>query len=283
MQLVTSIPAWKQVRLGLGGAVGLVPTMGALHAGHVALVRRCRAENDVTVVWIFVNPKQFGPSEDFARYPRDLARDMRLLETEGVDYILSPTVEEVYPEAFQTTVNVEGLTRPLEGAVRPGHFQGVTTIVAKMFCLTQPRRAYFGQKDAQQSLVVQRLVFDLGMLTEVVVCPTVREADGLAMSSRNVYLDAEERAFAPTLYRALQAAERAIAAGERDADALRERMRREFSGRPGVSVDYVSIADVQTLQELATVDRPALLSLAVRVGRTRLIDNIPMTPPGAGR
>ena len=280
MQLVTSIPDWKTLRLGLSGTVGLVPTMGALHAGHLALVRRCRAENDVTVVWIFVNPKQFGPSEDFERYPRDLARDMRLLQAEGVDYILSPTVEEVYPERFQTIVDVQQLTRPLEGLARPGHFQGVTTVVAKMLCLTQPRRAYFGQKDAQQALVIERMAFDLGMLTEIVVCATVREPDGLAMSSRNVYLDAEQRAFAPTLYRVLQATARAIAAGERDAEVLRERMRGEFQGRAGVSVDYVSVADVETLQELERVERPALVSLAVRVGKTRLIDNVPVTPPG---
>src|SRR3989304_1066528 len=215
MKVVRSVPEWKALRPALPHSLGLVPTMGYLHEGHLSLVRRARAENEAVGVWIFVNPKQFMAGEDFATHPRDEARDLARLGAEGVDYVLAPGVEGVYPDGFQTYVSVEALSAPLEGVSRPGHFRGVATVVAKMFCLTQPRAAYFGQKDAQQCAVVRRMAADLGMLLEGVVCPTIREPDGLAMSSRNAYLQPPERKAAAVLYRALQAAGRAFRQGER--------------------------------------------------------------------
>ena len=279
MKVISSVSEWRALRRTLPRELGLVPTMGALHEGHLSLVRRCRAENEVAVVWIFVNPKQFGPKEDFTRYPRDLNADLRKLEETGVDYIFAPTVEDIYPEDFQTTVAVERLTKPLEGAARPGHFAGVTTVVAKMFCLTQPERAYFGQKDAQQCVVIRQMVADLGMLMDMVVCPTVREPDGLAMSSRNVYLSPEERQRATALYRALTSAMQAVEQGERDGESLRGRMRAMLEAVPGLVVEYVSVADPRTLQEMDSLSGEGLMSLAVKLGRTRLIDNMPFTVP----
>lgn len=276
MQVITTLAQWAPLRKSLTGSLGLVPTMGALHEGHLSLVRRARAENSIVVVWIFVNPKQFGPSEDFRSYPRDLARDAALVQSAGADYVLAPGVEDVYPEGFQTSVQVEELSRPLEGAVRPGHFRGVATVVAKMFCLTQPSRGYFGQKDAQQCAVVQRMARDLGFPMDIVICPTMREPDGLAMSSRNVYLDPAERKASAALYRALQAAERAARAGEREGEALRAVMRAELAKEPLGKIEYVSVAHLATLEEVARVNGPILLSLAVRFGKARLIDNIPL-------
>ena len=274
MKVFSSLPAWAAHRRALQGSLGLVPTMGYLHEGHTSLVRRSLAENDSTVVWIFVNARQFDASPDFAAYPRDMERDLRLLEELGTNLVLAPREDEVYPEGFQTYVTVEEVAGPLEGLHRPGHFRAVTTVVAKMLCLTQAHRAYFGQKDAQQNVVVRRMVGDLGIPAEIVVCPTVRESDGLALSSRNVNLSPPERMAATVLYRALREAEGAIACGEREGDALRARMGAVLAAEPLARVDYVSIADPDTLQECATVTGPVLASLAVHFGKTRLIDNI---------
>lgn len=274
MRVVHTIAEARAVRRALPGTWGFVPTMGYLHEGHLSLVRRARAENDRVAVSIFVNPTQFGPHEDYARYPRDLERDLRLLEPLGVDLVFIPSVEEMYPPGFQTWVIVEEVSRPLEGASRPGHFRGVATVVAKLFNILQPDRAYFGQKDAQQTVVIRRMVQDLNIPVEIVICPTVREPDGLAMSSRNSYLNPEERRAATVLFRALQAAKARYEAGERDAERLREAMREVIRAEPLARIDYVSVAHPETLQELERVEGPALLSLAVYIGTTRLIDNL---------
>jgi pantoate--beta-alanine ligase len=254
--------------------------MGALHEGHLSLVRGARADNDTVVVSIFVNPTQFGPSEDYALYPRDPNRDLALLRDLGTDLVFMPPVEEMYPEGFDTHVEVEKLTQRLEGASRPGHLRGVATVVTKLFNIIQPHRAYFGQKDAQQLAVIRRLTRDLDLPVEVVGLPTVREPDGLAMSSRNAYLSPEERKAALVLYRSLEAAQELWRSGVRDASLIRRRMN-EVLAAPATGglarVDYVSVADAETLEELETVDRPALVSLAVRIGKTRLIDNIVFT------
>ncbi len=280
MEVITTAAAMTARRRALTGTVGLVPTMGYLHEGHLSLVRRARAENDIVIATIFVNPSQFGPHEDLATYPRDLPRDLSLLEAEKTDIVFAPaTPAEMYPPGYQTWIDLTDLSTKLEGARRPGHFRGVATIVAKLFNLTRPHRAYFGQKDAQQCVVIRRLVADLNFDLEVVVCPTVREPHGLAMSSRNAYLSPEERARAAVLYRALQAAAAALAAGERDAEALRQVMGQVLAAEPLAQVDYVSIADPETLDELTGDLRgPALASLAVRIGRARLIDNLLLTP-----
>jgi len=256
--------------------VGVVPTMGWLHAGHRSLMRRARADDATTVVTIFVNPRQFGDPGDLAKYPRNEARDMAICEEEGVDLVFAPSVEEVYPPGFDTTVRVGAISEPLEGAARPGHFDGVATVVAVLFDLVGAEHAYFGQKDAQQVLVVRAMARDLAIPTEVIACPTVREPDGLAMSSRNVHLTPEERAAAPVLHRALVAARDAWAGGERSGEALRARMRSVLAQESLARADYVSVADAATLRELDRVDGPALLSLAVRLGSTRLIDNEPI-------
>jgi pantoate--beta-alanine ligase len=248
--------------------------MGYLHAGHLSLVERARRENDRVAASIFVNPTQFGPGEDYESYPRDLKRDESLLEEAGVHLLWTPTREELYPPGFQTYVEVEDVTRRLEGAARPGHFRGVATIVAKLFNVIQPDRAYFGQKDAQQVVVIRRMARDLNYPVEIVVCPTLREPDGLAMSSRNVYLTPEQRRAAPVLYRALSAAEAAWQAGEWDASALRVVIETILSIEPLATVEYVSASDPGTLEEVdGPVDR-LLLSLAVRIGSARLIDNL---------
>jgi pantoate--beta-alanine ligase len=253
--------------------VGLVPTMGWLHDGHRALIARARAENATTVVSIFVNPRQFGDPADLERYPRNEARDLEICAEEGADLVFAPTVDEVYPSGFETVVQVGPVSRPLEGAARPGHFDGVATVVAILFNLVGAERAYFGQKDAQQLLVIRRMATDLAIPTEVLAHPTVREPDGLAMSSRNVHLSPTQRAAAPVLRRALLAARSRRAAGERSAEALRSAMRDVLASEPLANLDYVSVADSSTLEELDTIDGPALLSLAVRFGSTRLIDN----------
>ena len=253
--------------------VGLVPTMGWLHDGHRALMARARAESATTVVTIFVNPRQFGDPADLARYPRNEDRDLDICEAEGVELVFMPSVEEVYPPGFDTTVSLGAIARPLEGAARPGHFEGVATVVAILFNLIRAERAYFGQKDAQQVAVIRRMSIDLAIPTEVIACPTVRDPDGLAMSSRNVHLAPNERAAAPVLRRALLSAREAWSAGERSGDVLRDRMLAELAEEPLAAVEYVSVADAGTLEELDQVAGPALLSLAVEFGTTRLIDN----------
>jgi len=256
--------------------IGLVPTMGWLHEGHRALMARARGENTTTVVTIFVNPRQFGDPGDLVRYPRNETRDVEACAAQRVDLVFAPSVEEVYVPGFDTIVSVGAIAEPLEGAARPGHFEGVATVVAILFGLVRAERAYFGQKDAQQIAVIRRMALDLAIPTEVIACPTVREPDGLAMSSRNVHLSAAERAAAPVLRRALRAGRGAWDRGERSGDALRAVLRRELGTEPLAHVEYVSCADAGTLAELDRVDRPALLSLAVRFGTTRLIDNEPL-------
>jgi pantoate--beta-alanine ligase len=274
METVKTISELRAARLILPQPVGLVPTMGYLHEGHLSLVRAARSECASVVVSIFVNPTQFGPTEDLASYPRDLLRDLQLLEKEGVNLVWSPDVEDMYPPGFQTWVTVEGVARPLEGSMRPGHFRGVATVVAKLFNAVQPQRAYFGQKDAQQAVVIRQMVRDLNFNLDVVVCPIVREPDGLAMSSRNTYLNPEERRAATVLYRSLSAARQAYQAGERDADRLRQIMAETIQSEPLARLQYVSCADADTLQEITgIVSGRALLSMAVFVGKTRLIDN----------
>jgi pantoate--beta-alanine ligase len=256
--------------------LGLVPTMGWLHDGHRSLIQRARADNATTIATIFVNPRQFNEAADFQQYPRDEARDLAICEEEGLDLVFAPSVEEVYPEGFDTLVTVGAVSRPLEGAARPGHFDGVATVVAILFNLVGAEHAYFGQKDAQQIMVIRQMARDLAIATEVIACPTVREPDGLALSSRNVHLSPEQRAGAAVLYRALTAGRDRWAAGERSADALRAAMNRTLAEEPLAEPEYVSVADGRTLAELETVTGPALLSLAVRFGTTRLIDNEPI-------
>lgn len=254
--------------------LGLVPTMGYLHDGHLSLVAAASRDCPAVGVSIFVNPSQFGPGEDYESYPRDEERDLKLLRSAAVDVVWLPQVVDLYPETFQTWVEVEEVTRRLEGAHRPGHFRGVTTIVAKLFHAFGPQRAYFGQKDAQQLVVIRRMVADLSFPLEVVSCPTVREPDGLALSSRNSYLDERERAAATVLIRALRSAVRAHKGGVRQADKLRERMEEVLAEQPLAKVEYVSIADPVTLEELEGEVDTALLSMAVYFGSTRLIDNM---------
>ena len=274
MWVVKEIAELRELLQELSGSVGFVPTMGYLHEGHLALVKRARAENCVVVASIFVNPSQFGPGEDFKTYPRDLNRDLKLLEREGTDIVFVPSDEEMYPVDFSTWVDVEGVTDVLEGASRPGHFRGVVTVVSKLFNIAQPTRAYFGQKDAQQAVVIRKMVADLNMNLEIVVVPTVRESDGLAMSSRNTYLNPEERRAATVLFRALSLANELWQGGNKDADELRQRMLSLIQGEPLATIDYVSIADASTLKEVKSIDSPVLASLAVCLGHTRLIDNI---------
>jgi pantoate--beta-alanine ligase len=276
MKELARVPDVRAWRAQQPGTVGLVPTMGYLHAGHVSLVERARRENDHVAVSLFVNPTQFGPQEDLARYPRDLGRDRGLLEQAGCDLLFLPGVADMYPHGPGTTVDPGEVARPLEGERRPGHFRGVATVVLKLLNIVQPHRAYFGQKDAQQLAVIRTIVRDLDVPVEIVGCVTVREPDGLALSSRNSYLDADDRRAAPVLHRALTAARERWEKGERSADALRDAMRRVLADEPRARVDYVSVADPLTFGELTTVEGPALLSMAVFVGRARLIDNLPL-------
>ncbi len=275
MKIVTTLADLRAERARLAEPVGFVPTMGALHAGHLSLAQRARQECAAVVASIFVNPTQFGPNEDYAAYPRDLERDAALLDRAGVDLLWTPTPEGMYPPGFQTWVDVSEVTRPLEGGMRPGHFRGVTTVVAKLFNAVQPQRAYFGQKDAQQAVVISRMVQDLNFNLEMVVCPIVREADGLALSSRNVYLDAAQRRAATVLRRGLAAAEAAYAGGERHAERLRQAVRAVVEAEPLARLQYVSCAHPDSLREIdGQFDGPALLSMAVFMGKTRLIDNL---------
>jgi len=265
----------RKIRRDQDRTVGLVPTMGALHDGHLSLVREARRMCDVVVVSIFVNPAQFGPAEDFASYPRDLTNDTALLTDYNVDYIYAPPPAEIYPKGFSTFVTVEGLSDQLEGASRPGHFRGVATVVTILLNTVRPDFAFFGQKDAQQVLVVKRLVRDLSFPTEVVVLPIVRETSGLAMSSRNTYLNPEEHKAAQCLYEALSGANDAYAAGERNASRLAETVRTTIEREPLARVDYINVSDADTLEKLDKLDdRPVLIAVAAKIGKTRLIDNV---------
>jgi pantoate--beta-alanine ligase len=258
--------------------LGLVPTMGWLHEGHRALMRQARSANATTVVTLFVNPRQFNLADDYTKYPRNEARDLAICEAEGVDIVFAPPSSEVYPPGFDTLVSVGAVAQPLEGAARPGHFDGVATVVAILFDLVGADHAYFGQKDAQQVMVIRQMARDLALPTEVIACETVRESDGLALSSRNVHLSPAERAAAPVVRRALLAARDRWEAGERSAEFLREAMRAELGREPLAAVDYVSVANGTTLAELDRIEGSALLSTAVRFGTTRLIDNEPLGP-----
>ena len=274
MRVTDNISELRIIRRTAIGAFGLVPTMGALHDGHASLVRRARLECDHVGVSIFVNPAQFGPGEDLAKYPRAMKNDLVMLESLGVDVVWTPAPEAVYPAGYQTWITVANVSKPLEGDCRPGHFRGVATVVAKLLNVFMPDLAYFGQKDAQQVAVLRRMVSDLNFAVDIVVSPTVREADGLAFSSRNAYLSEDERRAAPALYRALLAAKTRFEAGERNADVLRSVILETLSAEPLANVQYVSVADPDTVEELRKISGGALLSAAVIIGKTRLIDNI---------
>ena len=274
MQVIQTVAEMKKVRRDLKGTVGFVPTMGYLHEGHLTLVRRSREANDFTVVSIFVNPTQFGPGEDFDRYPRDYPRDFAMLDQGHTDYVFLPPPGEMYPTSYNTWVEVQQITDRLEGAIRPGHFRGVATVVAKLFNIVAPTRTYFGQKDVQQCLVIKKMIQDLNMNLEMVIVPTVRESDGLAMSSRNIYLSPDERRQAPVLFQSLMTARKMWLEGEKDAEKLRQAMVDLILQMPLGNIEYVSIADALTLRELAKAEPPAVVSLAVKFGRTRLIDNM---------
>lgn len=264
----------RKIRREQDKTIGLVPTMGALHEGHLSLVREARRMCDVVVVSVFVNPAQFGPGEDYEKYPRDLTKDTALLTDYNVDYIFAPTVEEIYPRGFATYVSVEGLSEQLEGSARPGHFRGVATVVTILLNTVRPDFAFFGQKDAQQALVIRRLVKDLAFDTEIVILPTVREDSGLAISSRNLYLSAEEQTAATVIHRALTQAKAVYKDGERSAGRLADLVRSTIEGEPRARLDYVSISDAETLEKLDKLDdRPILIAVAAYIGKTRLIDN----------
>ena len=270
----------RKVRRELDKTIGLVPTMGALHEGHLSLVREARRMCDVVIVSVFVNPKQFGPQEDFSRYPRDLTKDTMALADYNVDYIFAPPPEEIYPKNFSTYVEVERLSEPLEGAARPGHFRGVATVLTILFNIVRADFAYFGQKDAQQTLVVKRLVRDLAFDTEIVILPTVREDSGLALSSRNAYLDGEDKRAAAVIYRALSHAEAAYSEGERNGKKLADLIRADIEAEPRAEIEYVSVNDADTLERLDRLDdRSVLIAVAARFGKTRLIDNIVLNKP----
>ncbi|MEP7289857.1 MAG: pantoate--beta-alanine ligase [Chloroflexota bacterium] len=275
MQVIETIADFRAARAALTGSVGLVPTMGYLHDGHLELVRLAAAQNDHVAVSIFVNPTQFGPDEDFTSYPRNPEHDLAILREANVSLVFTPSVAEMYPAGFQTYVEVTGVSQGLEGEHRPGHFRGVATVVTKLFNIVQPDRAYFGQKDVQQAAVIRRMTADLAMPLEIVIGPIVRAPDGLALSSRNSYLNSQQRFAAPVLYRALLAAKTRYEAGERSPDVLRAAMRDVLAAEPLAQVEYVSAADADTLIELDhPTDRPLLLSLAVQIGKPRLIDNL---------
>ena len=275
MQVLHTIEEFREARSQAPDTMGLVPTMGYLHAGHLALVRRARGENSTLAVSIFVNPSQFGPNEDLSTYPRDMDRDLALLASEGADLIFAPSADEMYPADFDAWVEVGAVSQRLEGEHRPGHFRGVATVVNKLFNIVRPQRAYFGQKDGQQLAVIRRMVADLNMGIEIVPVPTVREPDGLALSSRNVYLTPEERKAAPVIYRALCRAKCLWERGEVNGALLRREVRITLEQEPLVdSIDYVSVADANSLEELNSVRQGAMVSVAVGMGKARLIDNI---------
>jgi pantoate--beta-alanine ligase len=274
MQVIKTIPEMKRQRLKLIEPVGFVATMGYLHQGHLALVRQARMENNSLVVSIFVNPTQFGISEDFERYPRNLERDLSLLQKEDVDLVFVPSTREMYPPRFSSRVEVDNLTQRLEGDSRPEHLSGVTTIVTKLFNIIQPTKSYFGQKDAQQAIVIKKMVDELNINLKVIILPTVREPDGLAMSSRNNYLRPKERQAALVLYKSLILAKKLRQHGEKDANIIRQEMARLIRKEPIAAIDYISVADLNTLEELEEIEQPVLVSLAVEIGEARLIDNM---------
>lgn len=282
MKVITTVADMEAERCAMTGVVGFVPTMGYLHEGHLSLVRRARQDCGHVVVSVFVNPTQFGPNEDFERYPRDTGRDLGLLSGLGVDVVFMPSVDEMYPPGFDQWVEVRGpLAERLEGAARPGHFRGVTTVVARLFRIVRPHRAYFGQKDAQQLRVVRRMVEEQGLPVEIVPMPTVREPDGLAMSSRNVYLSPEERERALVLSRSLALARRMVMEdGVRDAEEVRKAVRETIAQTRGVELEYVSVSDEESFLEVNEIQRPVLVLVAARVGATRLIDNVVLVPKG---
>ncbi len=275
MTVVKSIDQMKKIssELRKEKTIGFVPTMGYLHEGHVSLVRRSKKENDITIVSIFVNPTQFGPNEDYNSYPRDLKRDLSMLEKEGVDFVFIPEVEEMYPKNYSTYVNEESLSRYLCGRSRPGHFRGVCTVVTKLFNIVKPHRAYFGQKDAQQFRIIRRMVRDLNMDVEVIECPIVRESDGLAMSSRNVYLSTEERNQALALNKSLKMVENLYKSGERSAEKMKEEMVQYLSSFDKIKIDYVEIVDEETLEPVEKIEGKVIVAIAAWVGKARLIDN----------
>lgn len=274
MKVVETIEELRKARAKLSSPVGFVPTMGYLHEGHLSLVRRAREECASVVVSIYVNPTQFGPKEDFNKYPRDMKRDLDLLKSEEVDLVWAPSNEIMYPAGYQTWVLVEEVSTPLEGSIREGHFKGVATIVTKLFNAVQPAQAYFGQKDAQQAAVIRQMVGDLNFPIKILVCPTIREPDGLAMSSRNIYLNPDERKAAVMLSRGLFTSRAAFISGEREASSLKKIVLDTLASEPMVKVQYVSCADPDTLQELDGQVERGLISLAATIGRTRLIDNV---------
>jgi pantoate--beta-alanine ligase len=274
IETIAGLRAELDAARGRGASIGFVPTMGALHDGHLALIRAARDRDDVVVVSIFVNPTQFNAGQDLKKYPRDLPRDLALAEGAGADLVFAPPAAELYLPGASTWVDVEGLTEGLCGAARPGHFRGVCTVVTKLLNIVGPRRAYFGEKDAQQLAVIRRMVRDLDMRVEIVACPTVREADGLAMSSRNVRLTPQARAQAPVLYRSLTAARVALENGERDVERLKADICAALADADLAQIDYVEIVDAETLHPVTVVDRPCLVALAVFFGAVRLIDNV---------
>ncbi|CUU33736.1 pantothenate synthetase [Armatimonadetes bacterium GXS] len=279
LKTIAEVRQWVQECRRAGEAVHFVPTMGYFHEGHLSLMRRAKADGGRVIVSLFVNPLQFGPQEDFERYPRDFERDRAMAESVGVDAMFVPEASEMYPPDFQTQVRVQRLSQPLCGRSRPGHFEGVATVVLKLFHIVTPDRAYFGEKDYQQLRIIQQLVRDLNLTVEIVPCPIVREPDGLAMSSRNVYLTPEERAAATVLYRSLQWAQEQVAQGMRDAHALREQVQAQIAASPYARIDYVEIMDAETLEPLEVIDRPARIAVAAYFGKARLIDNMALTPP----
>jgi pantoate--beta-alanine ligase len=281
MRVIEDIAACRNAVVDVrrrGETVGLVPTMGALHEGHLSLIRAANARCRVTVVTIFVNPTQFGPNEDLAAYPRTLDRDLELCRREGVEMVFSPTAEVMYPDGFKTSIHVAGLTEGLCGPFRPGHFDGVATVVAKLFLAAPADQAFFGEKDYQQLQVIRRMAVDLNFPIEIVGCPTVRDVDGLALSSRNVYLSPEQRKQATSLIRALFSAQEAVAKGQTDASALRELARKVIDGAGPAEIEYIEVVDADNLRPLKQVDQPARICLAVRIGQTRLIDNVALGP-----
>ena len=285
MEAIHTVEWMKQVARQAraeGRLAGLVPTMGALHAGHLSLIEAARRASSPVVVSLFVNPKQFGPSEDYTKYPRDFESDRRKLEEAGVDFLFAPSVEEIYPPGFRTSVNLEGLADRLEGKIRPGHFRGVATVVLKLLEIVAPRFAYFGRKDAQQASIIRQMAADLNLDSEIVVCPIVREPDGLALSSRNRYLSSAERKAATVLYRSLLRARLAIEEGERDTMRIASAMRRELAKEPLASPDYVEVVDAGSFEPVVRVTRSCLVLLAVRFGATRLIDNMQVEVTGGG-
>ncbi|MGC1415549.1 MAG: pantoate--beta-alanine ligase [Candidatus Acidiferrum sp.] len=284
MEIIRTIAWMKEYARGAraeGRVIGLVPTMGALHEGHTALVKRARQECSRVIASVFVNPKQFGPKEDYKKYPRDLEKDAEKLAAVGVDALFAPEAADVYPNGFRTYVNVEGISERLEGRSRPGHFRGVATVVLKLFEIVQPHFAYFGRKDAQQVRIINEMARDLNLDAEIVVCPIVRETDGLALSSRNAYLSAEERKAATVLHRALVAARNELASGIRDAMRLQEVMRQIIDAEPLASVDYAEMVSADTFENVVRVARPCYAVMAVFIGKTRLIDNLLIEPVSA--